>query len=185
MAKTLDVQIVLKRLPLSRVSVSALRNIDRYDLIVLTSKNAARFFLQELRGRKIPPPPKQRIVIVGPRNDLLKLRVRGKRILFPRSAIAPYDIIHKLRARGAVVYPLLLYTTKGTMLSSRQKKSILNGEVSKLSFRSPSAILGLARQFRGKERLAVLSLPAICIGKTTARAARETGFKKVTLGRIL
>ena len=185
MARRFEARITLARLPLSPQAVRALRKLKQYDLIVFTSKNARRFFMQALRERRISLPKKSRIVQVGPRTDLLKLPVKNKRILFPRSAIAPYDIVRQLRARGASVRVIPLYTARGAPLSRAKKEELLQGKIKKLYFRSPSGITGLLKQFRGSKKKTILAIPAHCIGETTARAARAAGFKKVFAKGIL
>ncbi|TSC69069.1 MAG: uroporphyrinogen-III synthase/uroporphyrinogen-III C-methyltransferase [Parcubacteria group bacterium Gr01-1014_56] len=185
MQKTLEIQVRMKRLRLSRTSVRALHNLNRYDLIVFTSKNARAFFMSELEERHIAAPRRARMVTVGPRHELLRLSPLGKRILFPRSAIAPYDIVRSLRARGAVVRVIPLYTTLGTPLSRGEKEALLRGAITLLYFRSPSGITGLLGQLSKKEKLMVRKIPAQCIGPTTARAAREAGFNKVSIKGVL
>lgn len=173
--------ITLRRIPLSRASVDALRHIDRYDSVVCTSKHAVSFFEEELRRRRFAP-PRSRIVRVGPRNDLLKLDFKGKRILFPRSSLAPFDVVRALRRKGAVVRVIPLYEPKGVPLSRAQKANLLNGTTKQLYFKSPSGIHSLLKQYRGPHRNMVLALPARCIGATTAQAARKAGFKRVFIG---
>jgi uroporphyrinogen-III synthase len=172
----LEVRVALERLPLSRASVRTLQHLDRYDAVIFTSKNATNFFIQEIRRHRQKPP---RIIQVGPRGDLLKVDLRGQRVLFPRSAIAPFDIVRKLRARGTVVRVVALYTAKGVPLSGSQKKRLLNGDIRQLYFKSPSGVQGFVRQFRGKDRVTIFSISARCIGRTTATAARKAGFRKV------
>ena len=107
--------------------------------------------------------------------------LKGKRILFPRSVLAPFDIVRKLRAKGTIVRAFALYTTYGAPLSAAEKKRILGGRIQRLYFKSPSGIHGFLRQFRAGERQRVLALPVRCIGETTAKAARATGFRRVSV----
>lgn len=181
----LKVEVVLKRRPLSRRAVQALYALSRYDRIVFTSKNARQFFVQTLRERGIALPEPRQVVQVGPRATLLTLPLKGKRILFPRSAAAPHDIVRRLRARGTVVRTLQLYSTKGSPLTPTQRRALLVGVTKKLYFKSPSGVSGLLRQLSRKDRHQVLGLPACCIGETTAGAARRAGFKKVIITGIL
>jgi uroporphyrinogen-III synthase len=173
-----EVRVIVKRLPLSPASVNALRRLDRYDAIIFTSKHARAFFVQELQRRNISL-PRDRVIQVGPRNDLLKKALKGKRILFPRSALAPSDVIRKLRALRSTVHVIPLYTAEGKPLSRVEKKRLQERAIEQLYFKSPSGIRGLLRQFRGAAREHILSIPARCIGETTAAAARKAGFKKV------
>jgi uroporphyrinogen-III synthase len=171
-----EVRVALERLPLSRSSAKALRHLERYDTLVFTSKNAEAFFKKELR-RKVPA--HLRVIRVGPRNDLLKFDFKGTHILFPRSELAPSDIVRKLRRKGAVVRVVLLYVPKVAPLSRSQREQLSSGATEQLYFKSPSGIHGLLRQFRGVRRAAILSIRARCIGETTAAAARKAGFKRV------
>jgi len=180
-----EVRIILEQLPLSRTSVEALRTSDRYDAIVFTSNHARAFFMQELRRRRFALPKRSRIIQVGPRADLLKFDLKNKRVLFPRSAIAPFDVVRALRTRGATVRVIPLYTAKGAPLSQAQKNKLLQGKVKQLYFKSPSGVRGFLGQFRGKGREVVRSIAARCIGATTARAARDAGMKKVSMGNVL
>ncbi|HEV3245549.1 MAG TPA: uroporphyrinogen-III synthase [Candidatus Paceibacterota bacterium] len=179
MKSEFEVRIDLKKLPLSRTSVRAMRHLDHYDAVILTSKNAKKFFMQELRQRCLPRP--RRIIQVGPRADLLTFELKGQRILFPRSKIAPFAIVRKLRAKGVTVRVMPLYTVKGVPLSRTEKKQLLSGAIKRLYIKSPSGAEGLLRHFRGKERTVVLSIRVRCIGKTTARTARQTGFRHVSI----
>ncbi|MDO8518008.1 MAG: uroporphyrinogen-III synthase [bacterium] len=184
MQKTLEIRVEVHRLPLSRASIVALRNLNRYDLVVCTSKNARKFFAVELKERRVQPAQRTTIIQVGPRRDLLKFPIDNMHILFPRSALAPYDIVRQLRARGAVVRVIPLYTTDSVPLSPPQKESLLRGEVARLAFKSPSGVHGLVGQLEKKEREVVFRIPAQCIGYTTARAAREAGFKKISIKSV-
>lgn len=179
MSPELKVQVAVRRLPLSHASAKALRTAASYDHVVFTSKNARKFFSQELKARRIAAPAPARIIQVGPRADLLKFNFAGKRVLFPRSAIAPHDIVRRLRAKGVVVRVVPLYTTHGVPLARAQKNALARGLIRQIYFASPSGVAGLLGQLRGRSRAAVLALPARCIGKTTAQAARSTGFKRV------
>ncbi len=173
------------RIPLSLTSIQVLRNLDSYDRIAFTSKNAVRFFKEILREYKIQWPHQSRIIQVGPRADLLNVAKRGMRIVFPRSAIAPHDIVKRLRARGIIVQTVPIYTTVPVPLTVAQKKSLVDGRISHLYFKSPSGVNGLLKLLPKKERAIALTIPALCIGKTTAHAARSAGWKKVSVKDVL
>ncbi|HVV15390.1 MAG TPA: uroporphyrinogen-III synthase [Candidatus Paceibacterota bacterium] len=180
MASTLEIRVRARALPLSKNSRHILANLGRYDLIVFTSKNAVRFFTQELRKRHLTL-PRARMRAVGPRKNLLALPLTGKRVLFPRSAIAPGDILGEMRRRAASVRTISLYTVDPVPLTARQKRALLSGGIKSLYFKSPSGVAGLLKQLRGAGRTTVQAIPAICIGETTARAARKAGWKKVSI----
>jgi uroporphyrinogen-III synthase len=176
--KTFEVSVEIVPLPISASALQILKRAASYDHVVFTSKNAQEVFEKTLRKLRAPIDSKK-YLRVGPRYDLLKLDLRGKRILFPRSALAPYDVIHKLRARGVVVRTATLYTALGTKLSTVEKKYLLAGRFDQLYFKSPSGINGFLRQFSSRERSTIKNISTICIGPTTAQAAKKAGFKKI------
>jgi uroporphyrinogen-III synthase len=184
MRKLLEVRVKTKRMPLSRGSIQSLRNLHRYDFVVFTSKNARKFFMQALRRYGAKPPLSGQSIRVGPRADLLKLPLDGKRIFFPRSAIAPYDIIRKMRRRGAVVRVVRLYTSYGATLSLAQKRSLLAGQIECIYFKSPSGIDGFLRQIPAPQHKMIFAIRALGIGVTTAQAARAAGFKQVSVKKL-
>ena len=184
MSATLQIKVKVLLLPLSRASIRAIHNLVRYEYVVFTSKNARKLFGQVLRELRLKPLRNYQIIQVGPRADILKFQLRGKRVLFPRSTLAPYDIVRKMRVRGTIVRTIYFYTAHGVQLSGAQRKSLIMGKVKKLYFKSPSGIDGLLRQFRGRERTIILAIPALCIGKTTAQAARRIGFKQVSVKNV-
>lgn len=176
---TLEIGVDIIPLPLSKYAARVLCQADSYDHIVFTSKHAERIFRSRLR-RLHSSVKGKKMIRVGPRNDLLKLHLRG-RVLFPRSALAPFDIVRKLRAQGVVVTTVRLYTARGKKLSSRDRNALLSKKIDRLYFKSPSGIDGLLRQIPHKDRNVVLKIPALCIGETTEKAARKAGWKQVTI----
>ncbi len=207
MGKTFEVEVQVSKKKLSTVSGRALTRIASYDWVLFTSKNAVTFFVQELRERHISFPKDLAVGAVGPVtaqaasrqkwdvkvipeqftvNNLLRAMgdIQGKRILFPRSAIALHEAIRKLRARGARVTVLPLYTTEAMPLTQTAKRSILRGLYNQFKFKSPSGVKGFVGQFSPAERRYILAIPALCIGPTTAQAARTIGFKKIIRSKV-
>ena len=185
MDRTLNVTVVTKPMPLSRAAILALRKLERYDIIAFTSKSARQYFDAELRKRGSRLPKKVQVLQVGPRNKLLRYPIDKKRILFPRSAIAPADIIRRLRARGAMVRVVPLYTTLGAPLSRADRKALETKKITKLYFRSASGVAGFLSQLRGSLRKHVLTLPLLVIGESTAETARKAGFRSVKIVGVL
>ncbi|MEK7156455.1 MAG: uroporphyrinogen-III synthase [Patescibacteria group bacterium] len=204
MSNTLTIQGRVTRLPLSRASSQALAHIERYDWILFTSKHAVVFFAKDMRRRRLSLSQKSHVAAVGPEtaavlraegfpvhivpkrftardmvNDIPN--VKGLRILFPRSAIAPPDAIRILRKRGARVTVVPLYITTVRPLSRAEKRALLAGSYTRLIFRSPSGVRGLMRQLQSKKKHVVRTISVQCIGPTTKRAAREAGFKHITI----
>lgn len=181
--KTLEIFVDIVPLPLSTAGARIMRRLDRYDHIVFTSRNAQKIFEAALARLRIPV-PRKKIIRVGPRADLLKLDLRGRRILFPRSALAPFDIVRKLRARRVTVTPLTLYTARGRVLSTSDRRKLVSGKVDQLYFKSPSGVTGLLGQFSKKTRAAIKKIPVLCVGETTAKAARSAGFKRLSIKKV-
>lgn len=184
MHKVFEAKIKLRRLPLGARDIRALKNLKLFDALICTSKNAEIFFKQELRARKLNIPAHVKIIRVGPRKDLLKFNFKNKKILFPRSAKAPADIIKQLRARGAQVTALKLYEPLPVPLKSTERRALVSGDVKEIYFKSSSAIESVLGQLSAPEGRIIKSIAAVCIGTTTAAAARKAGFSKVKVKRL-
>jgi uroporphyrinogen-III synthase len=200
--KIFEAKVDVTRRRLSASAARSLIDIETYDILLFTSKHAVAFFMAELDERKIALPKKKYIGAVGPvtakaahafdlsvhvipevptADDLIEKLgdVKGKRILFPRSAIASRELINKLHSRGAFTTVLPLYTATGTLLSIKEKNELLAGAFDWLVFKSPSGMRGLLKQFTHYERYTLQEIPVVCIGPTTEAAAIKAGFKKV------
>ncbi|CAN5754424.1 hypothetical protein BH11PAT2_BH11PAT2_02020 [soil metagenome] len=203
MLKTLEIEVRVAPKKLSRASLTALENVGRFDWILFTSKHAVTFFTKELRLRNVKLARTTRIAAVGPetaaalraagltvqliperftvRDMVFALgRVKGLRILFPRSAVAPQEPIQILRAQGARVRVVPLYIPIPIALSQATKHALVTSSYTTLSFKSPSGIQGFMRQLNTAEKKIVREIPVVCIGPTTARAARKAGFRHVS-----
>ena len=208
MSKALEIRIRVIGTKLSRTAYQTFVRIDRYDWILFTSKNAVTFFAREMRKRRIKLPQALRVAAVGPEtasalralglpapvvpksftaDSMIRSMdsVRGTHILFPRSAIATPDAVRTLRARGARVRVLSLYTTTAIKLPQTTKQALLAGTYARLIFKSPSGVQGLIKQLSEKEKHIVRNIPAECIGPTTARAAKAAGFRKISDKSVL
>lgn len=201
MGPTLKIRVHTKPLKLSNAASRSFMRLDSYDWILFSSKHAVDYFVRQLKRRRVPV-PKVPVGAVGPEtaktvranrmkvgampkkaNVLSLVRelgsVHGKRILFPRSVIASNDAVRTLRAKGARVTVVPLYTTFLAELPKATKRRALAGGYGTLSFTSPSGVRGFLSQFSSSEKQKLLAVPAECIGETTAAAARKAGFKKV------
>lgn len=95
---------------------------------------------------------------------------QGK-ILLPRPEGAPLDVVDSLRERGWEVHAVITYQT----LRVRPDIKVLGASLDAVLFTSPSSVEG----FSDATRLAPLggSYRIICIGPSTAQAARELGLE--------
>lgn len=202
--------IRIKKKALDAASIAALKDIESYDYLLVTSPHAAEFFGDALRDLWIRKPLGMKVAAVGsstaralsaigfaphiiPRgsgvNALVRelKDVRGKKILFPRSASAPQEAIDTLRAGGAIVTPVTLYTTTPLAAGKKVFENAFKDaatDIAYVIFMSPSGVEGFAKNLHGnilKEH--VLALRALAIGPTTAAAVKYAGFQHITIAQ--
>jgi uroporphyrinogen III methyltransferase/synthase len=104
-------------------------------------------------------------------------KLRGKRVLLPRSDRADDRLPSALRAAGAEVTEVIAYRTVAPKaVDPHTLLRVRNAEVDAMIFASPSAFHNLQRWIPAAE-LAALSqqVQFAAIGPTTARALREAG----------
>ncbi len=186
---------------------SALRAIDEFDWILLTSQNAVRFLAQRVRELKLDPKAlgteKHSIAAVGSataqaaseaglRVDYtaqersgeglareLQASLKNSRVLLPRSDRADDRLPNLLREAGAQVTEVVAYRTAAPKdLDARIVNRVQRGKVDAIVFASPSAYHNLS-DVMGAKRLADLSsrVDFAAIGPTTARALREAAAR--------
>jgi uroporphyrinogen-III synthase len=114
--------------------------------------------------------------------DMLEEDLSGQRfaVLRPREVTTPLGGL--IEARGGVVNELILYRTVVPGEGAAELDQALEAGLDVITFASPSAVRGiisLESRIQNPESRSVLGIPAICIGPTTAEAAREAGFKNV------
>jgi len=186
---------------------SALRAIDEFDWILLTSQNAVRFLAQRVRELKLDvralTAGKPSIAAVGPataqaaaeaglRVDYiakdhsgeglareLAASLRNGSVLLPRSDRADDRLPTSLREAGAQVTEVVAYRAAAPKeLDAQIVDRVQRAEVDAIVFASPSAYHNLSDVI-GAKRLAELSsrLDFAAIGPTTARALREAAAR--------
>lgn len=177
--------ITTRTLPIRKRTRSILQNVAQYDHIIFTSKKAQAFFVAELRRRNITV-PMSRMINAGATNNILPLlgSLQNKRILFPRSAIGSFDVVQRLRTRGARVTVLHLYTTIPARINQSALTPLFSGIVAAIVFASPSAVTGFLKNVPIRECTNIRQVPVVCIGPTTAHAAKKAGFKLIHTAKI-
>ena len=104
----------------------------------------------------------------------------GARILLVRGDLADPVLIADLEARGATVTDVVGYRTVEAPESSRgQLADALAAPLDAITFASGSSVRGLLALARADAIARLRATPAVCIGSTTARVARELGFTTV------
>lgn len=173
----------------------ALKNIDHYDWLLLTSPNAAKAVFKFLPRQ----PKNMKVAVVGPATAALarkkgwkilqpkqshggdsllgllkKYSIQGKRFLYPTSQIGGAEVVSALRQRGAVVKRVTAYRTLPASFSVLKVKKILS-RVDAVIFFSPSA----AAAFNKKIKPSSVLLKGILLGAwgaSTAKALRTKGY---------
>lgn len=179
----------------------ALARLGRYDWILFTSATAPAFVADRLPpAERAPALPK--IAVVGPATaraveaalttpdfvavthtaaamagELVAAGIRG-RVLLPAADIASSDLADLLHAAGAEVETVTAYRTGAGDGGPALATAIDGGEVDAVLLASPSAARGLADALTSRHGGPLADrMPAIlCIGPSTASAARAIGF---------
>ncbi|MDF1536016.1 MAG: uroporphyrinogen-III synthase [bacterium] len=114
--------------------------------------------------------------------EMLPSDLSGQRFLLfrPREVTTPLGEL--IEARGGIVREVILYRTVVPEEGAAALKTALAEGLDVVTFASPSAVKGtveLLGKVEGEKWKKILDLPALCIGPTTAEAAREAGFTNI------
>lgn len=180
----------------------ALESLPETDFLVLTSVNAVEFFFTRLQqtGRDGRALHRTTVVAVGPKTAaaiamrgilpdlvptrteaegvvaLLRPRVAGRRVLYPRAALARDLLPRELTAAGAQVAAPVLYRTLAPAGGAEQLQAALTAGVDAVTFTSSSTVenfFTLAGPDLSR-RLAQTAL--VSIGAQTSQALRRRGL---------
>jgi len=179
----------------------AVRNLDVYDWLVLTSTNAVeRFFarlwqadmdarhLAGLRMAAVGPATARAIEAHGVRADfvpeeyvgegvleglLARGAGEGTRVLLPRALEAREVLPEELRAHGALVDVVPAYRTAPGAGDPAVLARLRAGDVDAVTFTSSSTVKNFVRLVGDLDLSSVI---IACIGPVTAKTARELGL---------
>ena len=190
--------------PLNR----AIAAIAEFDWLILTSAQAVRALMQRCADLRAPLTRANRhlrVACVGPvtageaRNANLPVeyvaethngvalaeeldgRLRGAKVLLPRSDRANPDLPLALKQNGAEVTEVVVYRTlRPAGMGKEELKTVLDGKADAILFFSPSAVQHFG-ELVGVEQLRVIQdkLAITAVGPVTARALREAGLERV------
>jgi uroporphyrinogen III methyltransferase/synthase len=188
---------------------AALAGLRDIHWVIFTSANGVRATLERLlqNGQDVRVMANARICAIGPataaaltryglRADLVPPRfisteivaalrtanVRGKRIVLFRSDIAPADIVSGLEGLGASVESLVAYETVPVEHRAAELGGLIDREeIDLLTFTSSSTVTNFVKAVGEAGMPRARSIPAICIGPTTAEAARARGLNVVAV----
>jgi uroporphyrinogen-III synthase len=177
----------------------AVRSLDRYGWVVVTSANGARAAVEAVRRAEVRATG-SRWAAIGPatasvlegagiavgfqpsRSDAAAIGQelpvkREESVLLVRGNLADPALPDALLARGARVDHVVAYRTTMAPPSSREilRRALADGPIDAVVLTSGSTADGLAT-VASDEGLDIRSIPAICIGAQTARAATAAGF---------
>ena len=186
----------------------ALRNLDDFDWLFLTSQNALRFVLERARVLGISLTQQAtaiRVAAVAPVTaaaaekaglavsyvsmkhqgiglaEELGPQLQGRRVLLPRSDKADRELPEALRKVGAEVVDLIAYHTLETQTEENKLPDIVRqGDMDAIVFYSPSAVHHFLDILRSEQtEMAKRETLFVAIGPVTAAALRESGVKRI------
>jgi uroporphyrinogen III methyltransferase/synthase len=179
---------------------AALRKLEAYDWIVLTSSNGVDSLTTRLAALGVTVPSRPVWAAVGPRTrDVLEsslgVEVRavpsqqqaaaipdamgelnGRRVLLVRAKRATEELPMILRQQGALVDDVAAYETiEGPEKMRSELESALTGPLRAVVFTSGSTVRGFVRLVRDP-RKALGGLVIACIGPVTSEVVRRAGL---------
>jgi len=183
---------------------AALHNLSSFDWVVFTSANGVRATMGRLlnSGNDVRVLGNTRICAIGPATEralrtyglladvmppkfisstivqeLGAVGINQARIALFRSDIAPTEIVDGLDALGASVESFVAYKTVPAPHRAEELRGLLDRrEIDVLTFTSSSTVANFMSAVGEERAVVVRNIPSICIGPTTAGAARNAGL---------
>jgi len=177
----------------------ALARLGTYDLLVFTSANGVRFFMDRVEALGVPVPKRAWIAAVGTataealerhglRADFVpgiftaeRLAdglgdVSGRAVLLPQAEIARKTLAHALAAAGARVDAVPVYRTLPARPTA-EEHAALDAGADALTFASPSSVRGFVALLGDRAHSLAEAALVACIGPVTAAAADAHGLR--------
>ena len=183
----------------------AIQKLESYDGLIFTSVNGVKFFMRRLKekGKDVRELKGLRLYAIGSKTEkevnalgikvdvvpedfvaeslldsMGKEKIKGKKFLLPRAAVARETLPDQLRAQGATIDVAPAYRTVRPKTDTKAlTRRIKEGSIDALTFTSSSTVthfMGLV----GEELKSQLAKVAIaCIGPVTAKTAESAGLK--------
>lgn len=182
----------------------AIDRLSSFDWLLLTSANAARFFLERAAARGVGRlPGTLRVASVGPGTSreirergfpvhltagthtaeglveaLSEKGIRGKRFLFPRAESGREVLPEEIARRGGAVETVTAYRNVEPRRDERATAAILADPPDVCTFASPSSFRNFFLLLGEEAAVSVLSRSRIAvIGEVTAAAVSERKFR--------
>jgi uroporphyrinogen III methyltransferase/synthase len=195
----------------------AIADLDKTDYLVLTSVNAVSAFFDRLTalGQTAKALANLQTVAVGPKSAeaisargviadlvpedyraegvvaLLKKRVSGKRLLYPKAALARDLIPAELTAAGAEVIAPVAYASAAPAGAAEKLQKALAEGLDLLTFTASSTVQNFVALLDTESLTLAKQIPVASIGPLTSETARSLGFNVVvepqssTLGNLV
>ncbi|GBE14522.1 uroporphyrinogen-III synthase [bacterium BMS3Abin14] len=180
----------------------AISRILTYDAVIFTSTNGVEIFYDHLTDAGISPYDIPGAVCVGPKTaaaweevggrtekiperfsgseiaDLLGPDLTGKSYLILRPEVVRSELGAMLVEAGAVIDEVVLYRTVSNRDGGPRLRALVDRHaVGVMTFTSPSSVHGIVSLLHGIK--SIRAILCLCIGPTTAAAARAAGFVNV------
>jgi uroporphyrinogen-III synthase len=183
---------------------AAIAELAKYDWVLLTSVNAAKFLAARCRAllAAVPVDEPPRFAAVGPATASaasaegfrveyvarefrgvamareLGPAISGRKVLLPRSDRANQELPQYLSAQGAKVVQVVVYRTGGIGAhDARVAEMFRAAEIDVVSIFSPSALTNLQAEFgHGTLRRVAARAALAAVGPATAAAIHEAGL---------
>ena len=183
----------------------AIADLDQVDYLILTSVNAVNAFFDRLvtQGRSPRTLSAMQTVAVGPKSAealiergvtadllpqdyraervvaLLKDRVSGKRLLYPKAALARDLIPTELTAAGAKVIAPVAYASAPPVDAAKNLQQALAEGLALLTFTASSTVQNFVDLLDDQDLVLAKKIPVASIGPLTSATARELGFNVI------
>jgi uroporphyrinogen III methyltransferase/synthase len=183
----------------------AIADLDQADYLILTSVNAVNAFFDRMvaQGRNFQTLSAMQTVAVGPKSAealaergitadlipqdyraegvvaLLKDRVSGKRLLYPKAALARDLIPNALTAAGAKVIAPVAYASAPPVDAAKKLQRALAEGLDLLTFTASSTVQNFVALLDDQDLVLAKKIPVASIGPLTSATARELGFNVI------
>jgi len=179
----------------------AIAQLQQVDYLVLTSANAVNAFFDRMALNNEAALPEQLVTIaVGPKSAaamkgrgktadlipgdyraegivaLLKEKVAGKRVLYPKAGLARDLIPNELGKAGAVILDPVAYTSAPPAEAPAQLKAALDTGLDLLTFTASSTVDNFINLLDTADQARAKQVPVASIGPLTTATAEKHGF---------
>ncbi len=199
--------IQIRKLPVAGEQLEWLRNLDRYDDLILTSAAAVDIFFELLKsvGRDARALAGLRLAAIGAATarhldaygirpdlcpadfvaesllaDLAAQDMQGRRVLLPRSGKARAVVVERLEELGAVVDELKIYEPTPAETSYEEIRTVLDTPPDFITFTSSSTVENFIR-ILGEDDFTKRKqeIRAASIGPVTSKTLRRHGIEPI------